>query len=58
MGVLSPDAFERLLGGLDREAFARFVADLWSARGWETGVEAGGRLVVATDPDGARRRTL
>lgn len=31
----SPSTFVRLLDGLDRAAFGRFVADLWTLRGHE-----------------------
>lgn len=49
-------AFERALARLDRAALAAFVADLWTARGWE--IERRGDAVVATDPATRDRRVL
>lgn len=46
----------RLLGRLDAAAFAAFVADLWTARGWETRVTDG--VVEATHPERGDRVTL
>lgn len=53
MSLVRPGEFERALRALDRDALAAFVADLWAAGGWETGVE--GPLVVA-ERSGRRRR--
>lgn len=52
MAVVSPDAFARLVGSLDADAFAAFVADVWAARGWETTVEGGTVRAVGGPGDG------
>jgi hypothetical protein len=51
--TLTPDALESYLRDLDRAAFVAFVADLWSAGGWET--EHGESVLTATRGDETRR---
>lgn len=53
----SRDEFERLLRRLSVEEFVSLVADLWSARGWNTTID--GQVVIATREDPTiERQTL
>jgi hypothetical protein len=54
--TISEAAFAARLRSLGVEEFARFVADLWSGRGWDARVDDG--VVVATDPASDRRLAL
>mgnify|MGYP006291107251 CR=1 FL=1 len=56
MGPLPGYQFRRLLRAMDAEAFERFVADAWRARGWTVEREAG--FLVVEHPDLGNRRTL
>ncbi|MGM0591149.1 MAG: hypothetical protein ACQETI_05870 [Halobacteriota archaeon] len=58
MAIISHGAFSAHLRRLDRDALARFVADVWTARGWRTEIESDASVVVATDADGIERRLL
>jgi hypothetical protein len=49
MSAPTEDEFVSLLAGVDREAFARFLAALWTARGRPATVE-NGRVVVEGGP--------
>lgn len=55
MPPVQAEEFEALVQTLDHGAFARFVADVWAAGGWETAVEGGGSVVVA-EADGTTER--
>ncbi|WP_101297002.1 hypothetical protein [Halegenticoccus soli] len=57
MRPLGSEAFGRELRRLDAAALARFVADLWRARGWEATVE-GDLVRVERDSPAPERRTL
>jgi hypothetical protein len=50
MPALGTGAFARQLRSLEDAELAAFVADLWAARGFETGIE--GTVVVAERPSG------
>jgi hypothetical protein len=56
MPLLSRSAFRTLLRRLSREAFERFVADLYRARGWAVDDGTEGIVVVTRPETGARRR--
>jgi len=56
MAPLAGFEFRRLLRAMDADAFERFVADAWRARGWTVKREAG--LLVVEHPTLADRRTL
>lgn len=51
MPVVSPDEFARLIGSMDVDSFAAFVADIWTARGWETTI-AGTTIRARAGPNG------
>lgn len=53
MGQIPPERFRRALRGLDGDAFAALVADLWARTGWDA--ERDGQLVLATKHGETRR---
>lgn len=57
MSVVSPAAFHRLLGSLERAELEAFVADLWDARGWET-TRQDGVVVARGGPADERQRLV